>query len=268
MNNKKVTIVTPTFNSGEYLEDCINSIKNQTYKNIEHIIIDGGSSDNTIEIIKKHQPDYNMTWISEPDNGMYEAISKGFTAAHGEIFSWLNSDDMYLPWAVELVVKVMEKNHIDWCTGIPARWNKTGILHNIGIIAPVYSQFFIKKGLYHGKALGWIQQESTFWTRRLWEISGGINPALKYAGDFYLWKSFSKHTRIYTISSILAGFRKHKNQKTTDIDQYYKEIEKYCTLTGKILMKFQKLFFLILVIVNNKQFIRTRFLSETDDDNE
>ncbi len=98
MNSKPlVSIVTPSLNQGGFIEDCIRSVKNQSYKNIEHIIVDGGSTDATINILKKYEGTYNMIWLSEPDNGMYDAINKGFKLSKGEIMAWINADDMYLP---------------------------------------------------------------------------------------------------------------------------------------------------------------------------
>ena len=96
-HHPKVSIVTACYNSEKYIEDCIKSIMRQTYDNVEHIIVDGGSTDGTLDIIKKYENQYNMRWISEKDNGMYDAITKGFRMASGEIYAWLNSDDMYMP---------------------------------------------------------------------------------------------------------------------------------------------------------------------------
>jgi len=90
-----VSIITPSYNQGRFLEDTILSVKNQDYPNLEHIVIDGGSTDNSLEILKRYQGTYNLCWISEADNGQSEAINKGFRMAKGEIIGWLNSDDVY-----------------------------------------------------------------------------------------------------------------------------------------------------------------------------
>jgi glycosyltransferase involved in cell wall biosynthesis len=222
-----ISIVTPSLNQGQFIEECIKSVKNQTYKNIEHIIVDGGSTDNTIDILKKYEGTYNMVWISEPDTGMYDAINKGFKLSKGEIMAWINADDMYLPWSFEIVVNAISKLNIDWCTGVPGLWSKQGLHHGLLFFIPIYSRFLIKKGCYQGKGLGWIQQESTFWTRKLWNKAGGeVNSTLQLAGDFYLWKSFAEHSHLYTINAVLAGFRVHSGQKTySSMDKYYQEIK-------------------------------------------
>lgn len=98
-----ISIITPTYNSEKYLEKCILSILQQGCCEYEHIIVDGGSTDGTLSIIRKYEKLYPMKWISEKDNGMYDAIAKGFKLASGDIFCWLNSDDMYMPWTLRAV---------------------------------------------------------------------------------------------------------------------------------------------------------------------
>ena len=121
-----ISIITPTYNSGAYLEKCIQSIVNQEFDDYEHIIVDGGSTDNTLAIIKKYESLYNIKWISEKDNGMYDAISKGFKMAKGDILCWLNSDDIYMPWTLKVVEHVFQNTDIDWCTGVPTQINENG----------------------------------------------------------------------------------------------------------------------------------------------
>jgi glycosyltransferase involved in cell wall biosynthesis len=102
----QVSIITPSFNKGPYIEETILSIRNQTYKNIEHIVIDGGSTDETISVLKRY--DNELKWISEPDNGQSDAINKGWRQAKGDIIAYLNADDTYLPDAIETVVNFFE----------------------------------------------------------------------------------------------------------------------------------------------------------------
>ena len=94
ISSPKILIVTPCYNAERYIEYCIKSIKSQSYTNFEHIIVDGGSTDGTLDIIRKYEGSYNMRWLSEPDDGMYDAITKGFALSSGDIYAWLNSDDM------------------------------------------------------------------------------------------------------------------------------------------------------------------------------
>ena len=108
-NYPKISIVMPSYNQAEFIEKSILSVLNQDYKNIELIIIDGGSNDGTIEIIKKYQ-DYIFFWVSEKDKGQSDALNKGFKLASGEIYGWLNSDDIYLPNAFHNLMLAFKNN--------------------------------------------------------------------------------------------------------------------------------------------------------------
>ena len=230
-----ISIVTPTYNSEEYLEDCIKSIKAQSYKDYEHIIIDGGSNDGTLDIIKKYEGTYPMRWISEKDNGMYDAIAKGFKMAKGDIFCWLNSDDMYMPWTLETVNKVIGKyvgkDRIQWCVGRDSRFTQNGINYIVSKRVRVFPRELIKKGWMNGIKLGCLQQESSFWARELYESVGGIDINYKLAGDFHLWKKFANEANLYSLNSVLAGFRIHTGQKSGDVRAYLAETGRISVLT-------------------------------------
>lgn len=254
-----VSIITACYNSEEYIEDCIKSIMLQTYNNIEHIIIDGGSSDNTLAIIKKYENKYNMRWISEKDNGMYDAISKGFKMSKGDILAWLNSDDMYLPWACEIAATVMSNTSVRWLTGIPCHYNYRGVAHNIARVTPVFPQKYIKKGYMDGRIATFLEQESMFWDRELWEKHGACISQYKYAGDYHLWKEFAESEQLYTIDSIVSGFRIHKNQKSSDREKYYSEVDD--PTIWKILLQKTKVIRLLCLLeslTTNKLRIKTR----------
>lgn len=223
-NHPRITIVTACYNSEEYIEACIKSIMNQTYDNVEHIIVDGKSTDRTIEIIKKYENQYHMRWISEKDNGMYDAICKGFRMATGEIYAWLNSDDMYLPWACELVANVMSKTDIQWCTGIPCHYTAGGVAYNIPRITPSFPRNFIRKGYMDGRIATFLEQESMFWSKELWDKCGSVMANYQYAGDYHLWTEFAKYQPLVTLDSVISGFRIHEGQKSGDRDKYYNEI--------------------------------------------
>ena len=113
MNDKNdlplVSIITPSFNQAEYIEETINSVLDQDYPNIEYIIIDGASTDGSKEIIEKYKDRINF-WVSEPDEGQTDAINKGFSQANGDIFAWLNSDDTYEPQAVTEAVAYLQSH--------------------------------------------------------------------------------------------------------------------------------------------------------------
>ena len=198
----KITIVTPNYNLGAYLEHTILSVIGQGYPNLEYIIIDGGSTDNSLEIIKKYEK-HLAYWVSEPDGGMYEAIQKGMERSTGEIMGWLNSDDMLLPRGLFTIAEIFNTfDDVAWVQGRPASFDEVGRLVDVGLIKR-WSKFHFYGGRYR-----WVQQESTYWRRELWEKAGGrLNTELKLAGDFDLWLRFFNHARLYTTSSFIGGFR-------------------------------------------------------------
>jgi glycosyltransferase involved in cell wall biosynthesis len=108
-----VSIITPSYNRDWIIENCINSIKNQSYQKLEHIIIDGGSSDQTVDILKNEEKNYNLRWISEKDEGIYDAVNKGIEQAQGDIVAYLNTDDFYFPYTIETVVDIFNSTDAD-----------------------------------------------------------------------------------------------------------------------------------------------------------
>lgn len=219
-----ISIITPTFNSEQYLEDCIQSIIKQDYQDYEHIVIDGGSGDRTIDILRKYEGKYPLRWISEKDKGMYDAIRKGFNMAKGDVFCWLNSDDMFMPWTLKAVAMVMRDKKIQWITGLPSHFNEEGLNYMPISYNPTINPWFIRHGWMEGRKLWSIQQESCFWTRELYEKVGGIDKQYHLAGDFHLWVKFAQYTELYTVNSVLAGFRIHKGQLSGDKNAYYAEV--------------------------------------------
>lgn len=223
----KITIVTPAYNSAQYIEECILSIKKQRYKNYEHIIIDGGSTDGTLEILKKYEGTYPMRWISEPDEGMYDAINKGFSLANGSVYAWLNSDDFYFPWTLQVAANVFQKREIQWLSGIPSNTQQlmdTEITYLLPNLPTVYNSHMIARGLYDGRRMYFVQQESCFWTKELWDAVGGLDKKYRLAGDYFLWRKFAKKASLYTVNCNLASFRVHANQKSGEREKYNEEV--------------------------------------------
>lgn len=231
-----ITIVTPTYNSERFLEDTIQSLLNQNYPALEHIIIDGGSTDGTLDIIRQYESHFAY-WISEPDNGMYDAIQKGFAQSTGSIMAWLNSDDIYPSWTLHTVADIFhDLTDVDWITSIrPLIWNEDGIAtETMALSGFSKASFFHAEHMPHhtGHKLETIQQESTFWRRSLWEAAGStLDTTLKYAGDFELWMRFYQHTSLVGVRTVLGGFRSHGNQLS------HQQAEAYHTEALSILEK-------------------------------
>jgi glycosyltransferase involved in cell wall biosynthesis len=225
----KISIVTPSFNQAEYLEAALQSILDQNYPNLEYIVIDGGSTDGSVEIIRKYA-DRLAYWVSEPDGGHMDAINKGFRRSTGEIMGWLNSDDMHCPWALKNVAHIFQDlPQVQWLsTRTQLRWNAAGEAV-AAERAPGFARTWFYRGWHLGNQWGfkcYIQQEATFWRRKLWEAAGAkVNARLLMAGDFELWLRFFEHADLVTTEIPLAGFRKHAVQKTSNIHSYYAEAE-------------------------------------------
>jgi glycosyltransferase involved in cell wall biosynthesis len=220
MNYPKISIVTPSYNQGQYLEQTIQSVLAQNYPNLEYIIIDGGSTDDSVAIIKKYESQLTY-WVSEPDKGLYDAIQKGFDKSTGEIMAWINSDDLYHNKSFFIVAEIFSKyNQVNWLQGIPSFFDEAG---RTVYVNPL--KRWTKLDYYLGN-FEWIQQESIFWRRSLWELSEKkMTTEMKYAGDLDLWLRFFRHEKLYVTSALLGGFRlRSKGQLSLEfLDQYMDE---------------------------------------------
>jgi len=203
----KISIITPTFNSDKYLEDTIKSVISQNYPNLEYIIIDGGSTDRTVDIIKKYS-EYIAFWISEPDNGMYDAINKGFSNSTGEIMAWLNSDDLYHNGALLCVGQIFrDLSDVEWIIGKSCLFNAESLCVKMND-----SQYWSKNRVL-SLDYRWIQQENVFWRRSLWNKAGArMSLSLKLAGAFELWMRFFNSSLLFSVQTSFAGFRLHGHQ--------------------------------------------------------
>ncbi len=218
----KISIVTPNYNGSRYLEETIKSVLGQNYPNLEYIIIDGGSTDGSIDIIKGYESKLTY-WISEPDNGMYHAIQKGFNRSTGEIMAWINSDDLYHPNSFFTVSDIFSSlETVNWLVGSVSIFDKMSRTVNVN-----QSRMFSKFDFFNGD-YGWIQQESVFWRRSLWnKVGATLKTNLKYAGDFALWLSFISVDHLYVTSALLGGFRYQGNSQLSlaHRDDYIREVQ-------------------------------------------
>ncbi|BAZ47945.1 family 2 glycosyl transferase [Nostoc sp. NIES-4103] len=172
----KISIVTPNYNYDRFLEETIRSVLLQGYPNLEYIIIDGGSTDNSIEIIKKYEP-WLTYWVSEPDQGQSNAINKGFKQATGLIFNWLNSDDALMPNALIHLGQIFSLNpDIDWISG------GRMIKDEDGTFKEVHLTWQISWPLY-SIGLPDFPQEATFFSANIWEKIGGLDETLECGLD-------------------------------------------------------------------------------------
>lgn len=236
----RISVVTPTFNSEAYFRETILSVIHQSGDfEIEYIVKDGGSTDKTKEIFDKYDHQIrskafpiscrgvSMRWESRADKGMYSAINKGFALATGDVFCWINSDDIYLPGALSRVAQIMTSlPKVQWCKGITSYLDDQSNLTKRGDLF-LYSQALIRKGIY-GVGLPFIQQDSVFWRRELWHKQGPIDENLKLAGDYYLWHKFAEVTPLYCFNQEVSMFRRRSGQLSENLDKYFAECHSIC----------------------------------------
>ena len=224
----RISIVTPSFNQVRFLEDTMRSVLCQGYPNLEYIVIDGGSTDGSVELIRRYS-EHLSYWASEPDDGQYDAINKGFAQSSGEIMAWINSDDMYLLWTLDIVAEIFGTcPEIQWLTSVAHMyWDQHG-----RAVRCCIGEGFNRAAFYRGRNGGcpafqsrFITQESTFWRRGLWDAAGAyVDSGLDLAGDFELWARFWQHADLYGTAALLGGFRVQAGQKTASgLEQYQQE---------------------------------------------
>lgn len=229
----KLSIVTPTYNSEEFLRETIESVVSQRGDfEVEYIIVDNCSSDTTKDIVASFQKrillkEYEgnnkgikIIFDSVSDNGMYDAIARGLSRSTGDIQAWINSDDYYQDDAFKTVVETFKLfPDKKWIKGITSYISEG--LESEGT-AWTYSRDLIMLGAY-GRELYFIQQDSVFWKRELYNQSEGIDRTLKLAGDYSLWLRFSRFAELITIEKKISVFRRREGQKSQDIKKYLSE---------------------------------------------
>ena len=204
MTLPRISLVTPVFNSASYLEQTIQSVLAQNYPNLEYFIIDGGSTDGTLDIIRKYESQISG-WLSEPDKGMYDALNKGFARTTGEVMGWISATDQLHTGGLAVVGTVFrDLPEVEWITGRPTWFNEEGM--TLGVYdLPRWSRSRFLAG-----ANRYIQQESTFWRRSLWERAGShMDSTRRNGADFELWVRFFRHAKLYPVDALIGGFRAH-----------------------------------------------------------
>ena len=217
-NWPKITVVTPSFNQGDFIEETIHSVLGQNYPNLEYIIIDGGSTDDSVKIIKKYEKQLHY-FVSEKDQGQSSAINKGFAHGTGEILTWLNSDDQFAPGALMAMAVAFQLNpEADLVAGVAEVFKKGKVIERHLTCCPDGPLDFnelldIESRWTAGQ---FFYQPEVFFTRKIWEKSGGyVDENLHYSMDYDLWVRFAiSGAKLHVIGTQIALFRVHENQKT------------------------------------------------------
>lgn len=207
MRLPRVSIVTPSYNQGTYVEQTIRSVLLQRYPDLEYIVMDGGSGDETLAILERYGSHFAHVQSSR-DAGQADAIKRGFERATGEIMAYLNSDDLLAPDTLFAVAAYFDRHpHVDAVYSHRCSIGPDGAVIDYWRL-PRHSNFLMKR---------WdlIPQETTFWRRRIYEKVGGIDPTFRFAMDYDLFVKFMIHGRMERVDRFHGAFRKHPDSKTT-----------------------------------------------------
>lgn len=208
----RVSIITPSYNQGQFIEETIRSVLLQGYPNLEYIIMDGGSTDNSVEIIKKYSQ-WISYWVSEPDKGQANAVNKGISYSTGTILNFLNSDDFLLPNAIALTAQALSEKHNDLTViyGFRLRINEQGQIFDFDLPPKKINQLAFRLGC-------WIPSETFFFTRKVFDIVEGFNENLRFAldYDFYI-RCLQIEANFLCIEEFMGALRFHDASKSTTI---------------------------------------------------
>jgi glycosyltransferase involved in cell wall biosynthesis len=216
-----VSIVTPSYNQGHFLEETIRSVINQDYPNLEYIIVDGGSSDTSRQIIERYASRLAW-WVSEPDKGQTDALNKGFARARGEILAWLNSDDTYNPHAIAEAVQCLQEN--------PQAGMVYGDANLIDEHGNILSKFPARQTDYRRLQRGYVHipQQASFFRADIWRQVGPLDPSFYFAMDYDLWVRIARRAPLLyrpqadasgsSIAAPWANFRLHGGGKSVVSD--------------------------------------------------
>jgi glycosyltransferase involved in cell wall biosynthesis len=205
MKAPRISVVIPTLNQGPFIEETLASVFGQNWPQLEVIVVDGGSKDQTREIVERYPVTH---FISEPDRGQADAINKGMRLARGDILTWLNSDDYYLPLTLQRVAAALGSDPTarlvyGGCLYLYTQDDRARVVH-----APPYDRERLRVDCY-------LTQPSTFWTRPLWEKTGEINDALHFIMDWEYWVRASQHCAFEPLDLPLSVYRFHPGHKTS-----------------------------------------------------
>ena len=238
----RVSIITPAYNCAHFIDKCVSSVKNQTYKDIEHVIINDGSKDNTFETAKKYEKEYNLKLLTQDNHGIAYSMTRGFKEASGDIFAWIDADNYYDTEIIDEVIKIFEKDSsIDIAYGNIDNVDESGKM--IFTYKPPHDISFEKALIYTTGAIP--QQPAVFFKRKIFEKIGSFDSKYKIAGDYDFWlkalidkpklfyydKSFGYYLRVRSGISQNARGTIRGYKEMLDVCKKYKQ-----PLYGKIMM--------------------------------
>lgn len=203
-----LTIVTPSFNQGHFLDETIQSVLSQKYPDLEHIVMDGGSTDGTVDVLKRYP---HLQWVSEKDRGQTHAVNKGVAKATGAIVGWVNSDDTFLPGCFDAVVEKFQSD--PGCSVVYGNYRaideKGGLLYSTESFCGSYEEMIRWWDYTYN-----IHQPTVFVRREVFDKAGLLDESFHYAMDYEWWLRVAKRYRFHHIPLFLATYRFHKDAKS------------------------------------------------------
>jgi glycosyltransferase involved in cell wall biosynthesis len=224
-----VSIVTPTLNRAGLLEMTLRSVRNQNYPNIEHIVVDGGSTDGTVALLTSMVGTYPLRWTSRTDSGMYEAINEGLATSRGSILAYLNSGDLYFPWTIGMVVRQFQRHRsVDFVYGDALS------IDDASAVRHVYWQHPFHRDTV--QRTGFLAQPTVFWRRKVMDTLGGFDESLRYVADCDYWMRAADRFRFRKVHEVLAVERQHGETLRETESGVWTELERvrsrYVQLSG------------------------------------
>ncbi len=209
----KFSIITPSYNQGAFIERTLNSILSQEGDfDLELRVMDAGSSDGTLAVLRHYEGDTRLRWTSGPDQGQSDAINRGFEETDGDVIAWLNSDDMYEPGALQTVAEAYNAKPFDWCFG-----NCRNIDEHDHEVRRVIMRYKREQSLRYSYARllrrDFVSQPATFFTRKAYQQIGDVDRALYYSMDYDYWLRLGRASQPTFIDRTLASFRWHSQSK-------------------------------------------------------
>jgi len=208
----KISIITPSYNQAEFIDETIQSVLDQKYPNLEYLVIDGGSTDGTVEILKKYS--HHLHWVSRKDKGQSDALNQGFLQASGDVLAFLNSDDRYEPGALQKVGEFMARHpEADWVTGKCRIIDSHG--REIRKLVTAYKNFWLLLRNYNILlVLDYVSQPATFWRRSIIEKVGLFDEELHFSMDYDYSLRVGRIFKLFVVNDYLAAFRIHPASKS------------------------------------------------------
>jgi glycosyltransferase involved in cell wall biosynthesis len=237
MSRPRLSVVTPSYNQGRYLERTIRSVLDQGYEDLEYVVVDGGSADDSVEIIKRFE-DRLAWWVSEPDEGQVAAINKGIERTTGEVVAYLNSDDYYLPGAFETAISALERSERSWVAGptvVMLEGEDGEPARDLGILSPDQpsSVEHLPRGRHWWVLVPWqVHQPGAFWRRRLFDELGRFRTDMHYAFDaeFELRCALAGETPLILRDRVIAAQAYHRDQKSSNMRRWRPEVHRLVEL--------------------------------------